>query len=214
MHQKILVTDNNRVWIGSANMTTQSLRVHGNLVVGFFSPELASLMHDKAESMIKTGIKKEITHKDFRINEQQIEIWFLPEDREAIYRLQKIIQAAKKSIQVAMFTWTRHDLAEDLIEAHKRGINVEVALDRNSAGGVSKKVAKLLEKEGIPLTLNSGSGLLHHKMMVVDDETLVVGSANWTLAAFEKNNDCFLVIYPLNEEQKNTLERMWKVMGR
>ncbi len=212
MHQKILVTDHNRVWIGSANLTTQSLRVHGNLVVGFHHPELASVMYEKAESMIQTGIKKRITHRHFVINEQQIEMWFLPEDREAIHRIKQLIKTAKKSIQVAMFTWTRHDLAKELVAARERGIRVDIALDRSSAGGVSSKVAKLLTEEGIPVMLNSGAGLLHHKMMLVDDETLVVGSANWTLAAFEKNNDCFVVIYPLNDTQKSTLHRMWKTI--
>lgn len=212
MHQKILVTDHNRVWIGSANMTTQSLRVHGNLVVGFHSPELAEVLQEKGESMIRTGIKKPMTHRHFQMNEQQVEMWFLPEDRDAIYRLQKLIQSAQKTIQVAMFTWTRLDMAEELIEARKRGVRVEVALDRSSAYGVSEKVAKYLNNEGIPVILNSGAGLLHHKMMIVDDETLVVGSANWTLAAFEKNNDCFVIITPLNKTQKNTLHKMWQAI--
>jgi cardiolipin synthase len=209
MHQKILVTDQSRVWIGSANMTTQSFRVHGNLVVGFHSKELAEMMYEKGKSMIKTGLKKPITHRNFEINEQQVEMWFLPEEQNAILRIQKLIQSAQKTIQVAMFTWTRFDLAEDLIEAHKRGVIVEVALDRSSANGASQKVANLLTLEGIPVMLNSGDGLLHHKMMIVDDETLLVGSANWTKAAFEKNNDCFVVISPLNQAQKETLGKMW-----
>jgi cardiolipin synthase len=214
MHQKILVTDNNRVWIGSANMTNKSLRVHGNLVIGFYSPQLASLIHDKAAIMIDTGMKKTIRHRDIRINDQKIEMWFLPEDKGAISRLKNLIKSAQKTIQVAMFTWTRIDLAEELVEARNRGVHVEVALDRNSAAGVSKKVAQFLQDEGIPITFNSGDGLLHHKMMVIDDETLVIGSANWTRAAFEKNNDCFIVIHPLTDQQKTTLHKMWKVLQR
>src|SRR5690606_22015122 len=34
MHQKILVTDNRRVWIGSTNWTSESLRVQKNLLIG------------------------------------------------------------------------------------------------------------------------------------------------------------------------------------
>ncbi len=212
MHIKILVTDSNRVWLGSANMTPQSLLIHGNLVAGFYSPEMAAYLRQKSESMIHTGLKYEYTHRSFSINGQNPELWLLPDDKDAVARIKQLIRTAQKTIQVAMFTWTRIDLAQELIEAHQRGIQVEVALDRNSSNGVSSKVTKLLREEGIPVSLNEGSGLLHHKMVLIDQETLVFGSANWTLAAFEKNNDCFVVLPQLNQEQCIKLQTMWRTI--
>ncbi len=53
MHQKILVIDHRETWIGSANMTGESLRMHGNLVNAVYSPELADFVWEKANSFIE-----------------------------------------------------------------------------------------------------------------------------------------------------------------
>lgn len=210
MHQKILVTDNEKVWIGSANMTTQSLQLHDNLVIGIYSKPLAEFITKKADSMIDTGFKKTFPHQIFQINDQTLEMWFLPDDSQAINRIKNLIQTAKKSIRVAMFTWTRSDLTDLIINAHNRGLDVSLAIDRSSACGVCTQVVKKLEKNNIPLKFNKGNGLLHHKYMVIDDTILVLGSANWTKAAFTQNDDCFIVLYPLNTPQIKQLTEVWE----
>ena len=43
-HQKILVIDSNQILLGSANMTSDSLNVHGNLVFNLYHPALASIL--------------------------------------------------------------------------------------------------------------------------------------------------------------------------
>ena len=53
--------------------------------------------------------------------------------------------------------------------------------------------------------------LLHHKWALIDKETLIVGSANWTTAAFTKNQDCFLVL-PLKEKEQKFMKNLWKVI--
>ena len=51
--------------------------------------------------------------------------------------------------------------------------------------------------------------LLHHKFILIDDQTLLVGSANWTKAAFYKNSDCFLILHNLTDDQKTFMNRLW-----
>lgn len=125
-------------------------------------------------------------------------------------RIIAMIQGAEKSIRVAMFTWTRADFAKEIIAAHKRGITVQIALDRNSAQGASSKIATLFKENGIPVTLNKGTGLLHHKLLVIDDRILVNGSANWTKAAFTQNEDCFMILYELTDKQREKLKTVWE----
>lgn len=210
MHQKILVVDKSQVWIGSANMTGESLRMHSNLVTAMVSPDLAAIVTEKADSFEEVGCNsKKISHRDYLMGNQKVEMWFLPDDRGAVNRIKSLIEGARKTIRVAMFTWTRRDFAEKLIEAYKRGIKVEVVLDYNSSQGSSANIMKFLIQRGIPVRLSQGEGLLHHKFMLVDDTTLVNGSANWTKAAFTQNDDCFIVIHDLNEEQRKQLDAIW-----
>lgn len=210
MHQKILVTDREKVLLGSANMTRDSLRMHGNLVIGMQSPQLAERIQTKAAAMSSAGPGLRIPSEIFSIGGQSIELWFLPDNQKAALRLKTLIRSAQKSISVAMFTWTRHDLANAVIGAARRGIRVEVVIDRNSGKGAGAGIVKLLKENNINIRLSTGAPLLHHKFLYIDENLLVNGSANWTKRAFTQNDDCFIVIHDLTTEQREQMNALWK----
>lgn len=212
MHQKILVIDKKQTWIGSANMTTESLRLHGNLVTAIDSVQLANSIIAKGQTLHAEGKDRSFPHEDFTINGQQMELWFLPDDSKAVKRLKTLIESAKKTLRVAMFTWTRQDLAYAVIAASKRGVKTEVVIDHSSGKGTSAKIVELLKQNGIPTSLNDGKALLHHKFAYIDGSTLVNGSANWTKAAFTQNDDCFIILHDLTSDQKKQMEDLWKVI--
>ena len=212
MHQKILVIDDVKSWIGSANFTPSSLRSYGNLVNGFYCPELALMLREKAEAMTAEGKTAVVPRRDFKINGQTLEMWFLPDNKDAISRIKRLIQSAQKTVKVSMFTWTRHDLADEIIKAHSRGINAQVVIDKNSGQGVSALVVELLSMNGVPVRTSQGAALLHHKFMIVDDETLLNGSANWTKAAFTQNDDCFIILHHLTHDQQRHLRLLWEII--
>lgn len=139
-------------------------------------------------------------------------MWFLPDNTHAVAQLKRLIQTAEKSLKVAMFTWTRFDLAQEMIEAKQKGVEVEIIIDQQSGRGVSAGIVHHLRKGAIPVRLSTGMGLLHHKFMIIDDKILVNGSANWTKAAFGSNDDCVIILYNLNHKQQRNLHRLWKVM--
>lgn len=211
-HIKLLIIDEKQVWVGSANMTRESLRHHGNLMAAIDSEPLAAMASAKARSLTSTKRLQCITHRSFPLGQQAVELWFLPDDPMALARLKGLIQTAQKSIRIAMFTWTRRDLAQEVIAAKKRGINVKIVLDRSAAMGAGEQITKMLIHAGVNVKLSQGTPLLHHKFMQIDDHTLVNGSANWTMAAFEKNDDCFIVLHPLLESQQQFLDKTWYII--
>lgn len=213
MHLKILVIDERDCLIGSANLTPESLNMHGNLVLTMADPFLAQILIEKASTLKEYEREGEVPHHEFFIGGQKVELAFLPENRKGSLRIKQMIRSAQKTIKVAMFTFTRQDMAKELIAAKKRGVKVEVVLDNSSSKGASAKIAELLLKEQIPLTLSIGSALLHHKFMWIDDTILEIGSANWTKAAFNQNDDCFLILHALNEEQQKKMHKLWNVIN-
>lgn len=212
MHQKILVIDKEKVWIGSANMTTDSLRMHGNLVIGFQSWALADYITAKANTMTTEGKGASFRAETFMIGGQRVELWFLPDNPQASLKIKTLIRNAKKTIRIAMFTWTRPDFAKTVLDAAKRGVQVEVVIDRNSGKGASAKVVKFLQDHGIRVRLSTGTPLLHHKFLYIDDSILVNGSANWTKKAFTQNDDCFIVMHDVTPTQQAQLDALWKTI--
>lgn len=208
MHQKILVLDEVEVWLGSANMTTDSLMEQGNLVAALRCNHLANDILAKARCMSEEAFEKPLANRKFSIGGQDCELWFLPDNKNAVEKIKDVLHSAKKTIRVAMFTFSRYDFAKELVDAKKRGVDVEVYLDHQSSKGASAQIVAILKKADIPIYTNPGQSLLHYKFVYVDDATLVNGSANWTKAAFQQNDDFFMILHYLTEAQKNKMAEL------
>lgn len=213
-HQKILIIDRKRILLGSANLTRESLQNYGNLVASFDHPALADILSHKVASMDDEGHSASYPHIETQLLNQHVELSLLPDDTHAVQRIIQQIRTAKKTIKVAMFTWTRHDLAREIVDAASRGVKVEIVIDRYSGRGASAPIVKLLNKADIPIRLYSGKGLLHHKFAYIDESVLIQGSANWTLSAFTKNDDCIMILYPLTPPQQNKMNQLWKAIDK
>ena len=205
MHQKILIVDKKLVFIGSANMTSSSLLMHDNMLVGLYSEDMAKFIIKKAPyqfGYFKTYVAN-----------QKVELFLLPDMQNiALKKLVDLMLSSKKSIDIAMFTLTHPRLVDVLIEMKRKGVNVKVAIDYGSSKGASKKAVERLKKEKIPILFNKGQQLRHHKFLLIDNTTLVTGSANWTKSAFSKNFDCFLILYNLDKDQKSFMKKLLKVI--
>lgn len=199
MHKKILIIDEEELWIGSANFTTGSLVFYHNLLIGLKSAQLAqAILDDQSHLSCDSG-------------GQRIDYWSLPEKgRESLIHLKELIEGAKQSIRVAMYTWTHLELTEAIIRAHQRGVSVEVIIDQGQGHGVGANILKKLLREGICVRINNDSRLVHHKFAWIDESILVAGSANWTQAAFKRNRDCLLILHALSDLQNAKMESLWQ----
>lgn len=195
MHQKILVIDEEKVWIGSANFTTSSLRTHDNIVVALHSKEMAQ--------SIQCG-----HGGSYLIGDQKIELYLLPEEKKiAFNRLCDLLDQTKTRLEIAMFTWTHPLLTEKIIQLNQR-VPVRAILDETSSLGTSKKTFHALKENNVFVKTNKGSPMLHHKLAYLDQSILILGSTNWTKAAFSKNDECILIVHDLNKKQQKKLDRL------
>lgn len=211
MHLKLLVIDGNLTWIGSANLTKESLTHHMNLMTVIDSESFGEMAEDKIKSFA-SNVFRPFTYREFSLKEQTVELSFLPDNQNAVRKIIYLIDSAKTSLRIALFTWTRVDFAKAVIAAKRRGVDVEVILDRTAAEGAGLEVMELLTDARVDVYLNQGSELMHNKFMWIDESILVNGSANWTKRAFKDNDDCFIVLKPTTDEQNAFLMSLWKEM--
>ncbi len=104
------------------------------------------------------------------------------------------IENAKESLLVQAYSFTSVPIAERLIRAHKRGVKVQVLLDRSQR---SQKYSTFdfLISAGIPTLIDAAHAIAHNKIMIIDNEMVITGSFNFTKAAEEKNAENLLVIH-------------------
>ena len=120
------------------------------------------------------------------------EVYFSPRGgcTEAII---KELDKAKSSILVQAHSFSSASIAKALLNAHKRGVKVEVILDMSQRTDQYSS-ATFLYNAGILVKIDAQHAIAHNKVMIIDGETVITGSFNFTKAAEESNAENLLVI--------------------
>jgi len=103
------------------------------------------------------------------------------------------IDNAYSEILVQAYAFTSKPIAEALVKAHKRGVHVEIILDKSNRSA-HYSYAGYAFKEGIPTYIDSQYAIAHNKLMVIDRASVITGSFNFSKAAEDKNAENLLVI--------------------
>ena len=103
------------------------------------------------------------------------------------------IAEAKSSICVMAYSFTSPPIANALVEAYERGVDVRILFDKSQ---LKEKYSQIhfLSQKGIPLFIDPAIGIAHNKTMVIDDSKVLTGSFNWTRAAESRNAENILLI--------------------
>ena len=118
------------------------------------------------------------------------------------------IQNAKESIYLIAYLFLLYDyqgaysnrLLEDLIEAHKKGIDVHVVLEypkpeyMDEEGPANQKVYEKLKTAGIDVRFDKPERTTHSKVLIIDEETIIAGSHNYSFDGLKYNNEISLLL--------------------
>jgi len=118
------------------------------------------------------------------------------------------LDAAKKSVLVQAYSFTSTPIAKALVDAKKRGVDVQVILDK-SQKTEHYSSATFLSNEGIPTYIDAAHKIAHNKLMVIDGDEVITGSFNFTKSAEDGNAENLLVINHSPELAK-TYTANWK----
>ena len=207
MHNKFCAIDNKIVLTGSFNPTYNDNNRNNNNVMVIYSKTLAGNYEDEFEELWngEFGKGKAVKNQIMYVNDIEIENYFCPEDCSSelsssitkdsgLNKIIELIKNAKKSIQVASYTFSNEKIADELIKARGRGVNVTIITEskqKNVQGSQYQRVKDF----GLNIRLDGNKYNMHHKFMVVDGKIVETGSPNFTLAGFNKNDENMLIIH-------------------
>lgn len=122
----------------------------------------------------------------------------------------KTIESAKTSVRVAAYSSTSKPIAQALLEAHIRGIDVRVAVDKSNTTA-RYTAATFLANQGVPVRVDRQYAIMHDKFIVVDGVTVETGSFNYTQAGEKANAENVLVLHDPAVAQRYGQEwdRLW-----
>lgn len=133
-----------------------------------------------------------------------------PKCREAILSQ---LRAAKKRIDICVFTISDNYLSDAILERHQRGVKVRVLTDNEKSEDRGSDI-QMLANKGVPVRMDVSDHHMHHKFAIFDRHTLLSGSYNWTRSAAEYNweNLFFSDDKKAVIELERTFEDLWERM--
>jgi len=212
MHNKFIVIDGYAVITGSLNFTENGFKKNNNNVVVFYSNELAQKYMEEFNEMLN-GIfgSGKFTPSIVKTDWGSVIADFTPDDPIATQRIVDLIDHAKKSVHMMMFTFTSKDIARALVRAKTRGVDVKVIVEEFQTYN-KWSVYSFLRNNKVPIIKDKNPGVFHHKVLIVDEKYTLTGSFNYTVSAQKYNDENFLIIESplISKVYEKRFENYWK----
>jgi len=206
MHNKFAVIDGQWVWTGSWNMTANGTYRNNNNTVLIASPALAENYTAEFVEMLEMQfgpsspadtphphVSITVQAEDEQQRQVDVENYFAPED-EVAEEIIGEIEAAQSRIRFMAFTFTSDEIADAMLDRGRAGVVVQgVIEDRNAERSYSEY--ERLRQAGHELLPDGNPYIMHHKVIIIDDKTTILGSYNFTASAEERNDENLLIIH-------------------
>ena len=143
-------------------------------------------------------------------NDADIEACFSPAGGIS-KKIINIIDKSDKSIDVAMYSFTKRDIAWALVKAKKRGVIVRIILDESR---VSSKYSKYRFFRNKKISTKLIQQTMHNKFAIIDNKMLITGSYNWTANAEKRNFENILFIHnspKIITQYKREFDGLWRI---
>jgi phosphatidylserine/phosphatidylglycerophosphate/cardiolipin synthase-like enzyme len=103
------------------------------------------------------------------------------------------ISNAKSEILIQAYSFTSAPIAKALVNAHKKGIHVEIILDKSNKSA-KYSAGDFTAHMGVTTYIDSQHAIAHNKIIIIDKETVITGSFNFTKAAEDRNAENLLIL--------------------
>lgn len=211
MHHKFAVIDGATLVTGAWNFAERDTFRHNNHAIVVTNPELARNFSNEFEKMFsqrKFGPTKpkDVPNPTVTIDGARIETRFASEG-DVTPAIIGRINAARSSVAFMTFTFTDDQIGAALEQQARRGVGVWGVIETTgsetkfSQWGQLKGLTSDAKGppfpgcgEGPPVVQDGNPFLLHHKVMVIDERTVILGSFNFTKQAAESNDEASLII--------------------
>lgn len=193
MHNKFCVIDKGIVITGSFNPTNNDNYLNNNNMVVVYSRALARNYEDEFSELWSGQFGKGSNTKNpvIYINSMKTENYFCPEDKCAS-RIIDLVKNAKSSIYFMSFSFTNEEIADALIK--RDGLDIRGVFDSSQSSSKFSQF-KRLKEFGVNVKKDSSKHKMHHKVFIIDNQTVATGSFNPTLSADTKNDENLLIIH-------------------
>jgi phosphatidylserine/phosphatidylglycerophosphate/cardiolipin synthase-like enzyme len=199
MHDKFTIIDRQEVWTGSMNYTDNGAYLNDNNLIRIRSTHLAEdylreFNEMFVEDMFGPNSPADTPYASLSLNGELLQVYFSPEDGTAAH-LVDLIGAAQESIYFLAYSFTSDEIALAMIERAQAGVTVSGVFEASQFRSNTGTEFEHLLSAGADVRLDGNPRNMHHKIIVLDEQTVVTGSYNFSASAENRNDENTLVIH-------------------
>ena len=199
MHNKFIIIDGAEVWTGSMNLTVNGTYRNNNNLLHLQSVRVAENYQTEFNEMFERrefGPRSTANtpNPSVVVNGVPIEVYFAPED-QVIDRIIEEVNAAETSLNFMAFSFTENLLGEAVLNRVQAvGLDVRGVMETTGSLTEWSELPKF-HCAGLDMRQDGNRYILHHKVIILDDETVIVGSFNFSGSATESNDENLVIIH-------------------
>jgi phosphatidylserine/phosphatidylglycerophosphate/cardiolipin synthase-like enzyme len=121
-----------------------------------------------------------------KLDEATVEVCFVP-GADCAGLVATVIAAARERVWLQGYGFSERVILNALRDAHRRRVDVRILLDRSNEEEGRNSGAAWIARNGIPVWIDRSVRIAHNKLVLIDRDTVVMGSLNWTRAGNTMN---------------------------
>lgn len=196
MHNKFMIMDGITVWTGSWNYTMNGTYRNNNNALAIRSRRAVEAYQREFEGMFNEGLfgpnKRAGLGATFTQDNRPMRILFSPKD-DVIGAMIDEVSRAQKSIHFMIFSYTRSDLSAAMVERIEAGIPVQGVIETTGSETEFSEMRTIICAGG-NVRQDGNNGILHHKVIIIDEQVVITGSFNFSNNAVTSNDENLLII--------------------
>jgi len=195
MHNKFMILDSQVVWTGSWNYTVNGTYRNNNNAVVLRSQRAVQAYQTEFNEMFEGGAFGTTSPEgtaEFTQDGTPVEILFASEDN-VVGAIMDEINAAEQSVRFMAFSFTQDDIGEAMLQRAGNGIEVLGIFETRGSETQYSELTPLF-CAGLDVRQDGNKYVLHHKVIIVDDDTVMTGSFNFSANATDSNDENLLII--------------------
>ena len=199
MHNKFIVIDRSEIWTGSMNFTDSGAYSDNNNLVRIRSTQLAENYTTEFEEMFLSDIYgpesgTPTPNQAITINNTRIENFFSPDDGTA-QRILDLLESANRSIYFLAYSFTNDEMAQVMIDKAASGVDVAGVMEEEQVASNQGTEYDPLRQAEVDVRLDGNPELMHHKVIIIDEKVVILGSYNFSRNAEELNDENTLILF-------------------
>jgi phosphatidylserine/phosphatidylglycerophosphate/cardiolipin synthase-like enzyme len=198
MHNKFTVVDKQWLSTGSMNYTDgDTYHLNNNLII-INNAQLAQNYTVEFEKMFvnkKFGPNKEkgVPNPILTIQGVKVENYFAAEDGVTQHIIDTI-GLAKQSVYFMAFSFTDDGIGKAMEDKAKAGLKVGGVFETTGSGTVYSEYGKM-KKAGLDVYTDGNPWVMHHKVIIIDEQVVIFGSFNFSSNADKSNDENILIVH-------------------